>query len=65
MYSVYLLFIDWIKNSDENFSKHWPGWDTRIIETNAKEEYNIRDIGMYGMIVNHNNYSELEIRIRN
>ena len=46
MYIQSLSFTDWIKNSEENFSRYWPGWDARIIETNAKEEYDIRDIGM-------------------
>ena len=34
-----------MKNKEENFNNFWPGWDTRIIETNAKEDYHIRDIG--------------------
>ena len=46
MYIQSLSFTDWTKNSEENFSRYWPGWDARIIETNAKEEYDIRDIGM-------------------
>ena len=45
---MYLLFIDWIKNSEKYFSEYWPGWDARITETNAKEEYGIRDIGTCG-----------------
>ena len=42
---MYFSFIDWIKNSEKYFSEYWPGWDARITETNAKEEYDIRDIG--------------------
>ena len=44
---IYFLFTDWIKNSEKYFSEYWPGWDARIVETSAKEEYDIRDISMY------------------
>ena len=45
MHTIFHLSIDWNKDADKNFTKFWPGWDERIIETNAKKEYNIQDIG--------------------
>lgn len=40
------LFTDWNKDADSNFTKFWPGWDKRIVKTNAKKEYDIHDIGI-------------------
>ena len=43
---LYSSLTDWIKNIEEHFNNYWPGWDTRIVKTNAKEEYNICNIGI-------------------